>query len=150
MLRLLVRVQNHIIMLLSGTRETKARGTTPSPAVHAELERLRNKIDDILWQDVHGFFECLEGWANKALDEQDSESACIVMAHLALMCKNLERERLSYREASTLLVAHCYLNQYYPWDIDAQHCMEFYARHALLSFDYQGSFEILLSFRVLG
>ena len=49
---------------------------------------------------------------------RDTATACIIMAHLAFICKNMTADVLSFQKVSTLLVAQCFLTNYYAWDVD--------------------------------
>ena len=121
-LRLFVRVDSHVAQILasSGSNSVgagaKTRGTEASEAAASSLPRLHRKLKTFLWDR---FFPVVERWANRALRERDSSSACVLQAHLAFLTKNSPRASLDYRQVSTLLVAQTYLANFYAWDVDA-------------------------------
>ena len=147
-LRLLVRVQGHVTLVLDGARHHgaagSARGTAPRGGAHREaLEAAHGQLHELLWG---GYFPLLERWLASALGARNSRTACVLQAHLALppisphislylpisphisayigqahlalLCKNVPEEALDYRAASTLLVAQVYLSNFYSWDLD--------------------------------
>ena len=119
-LRLLVRVQGHVTLVLDGARHHgaagSARGTAPRGGAHREaLEAAHDQLHELLWG---GYFPLLERWLASALGARNSRTACVLQAHLALLCKNVSEEALDYRAASTLLVAQVYLSNFYSWDLD--------------------------------
>ena len=121
-LRLLVRAESHVCALLdhapAPTRSArKTRGMQPSLAARSVLPKLRRELRELLWER---YFYVLERWCAKALETRDGARACVLMSHLALLCKNLDGKAMEYREASTLLVAQTYLISFFPWDLDAR------------------------------
>ena len=77
---------------------------------------LQKGLRELLWGR---FFMVIERWGNKALGARDSAAACVLQAHLALLCKNVTAASLDYRAVSTLMVAQVYLTNFYAWDVDA-------------------------------
>ena len=124
-LRLLVRIEGFVILLLgagsapSGSAEAgadpAARGTyTTDPTRRAALRKVLRALRSLLWDR---FYPVVEHWCDAALTERDSPSACVLLAHLALLCRH--STALDFQRVSTVLVAKAYLHNFYPWDVDA-------------------------------
>ena len=103
-LRLLVRVQGHVTLVLGGARHhdaagrarhRSARGTAPRGGAHREaLEAAHGQLHEVLWG---GYLPLLERWLASALAARNSRTACVLQAHLALLCKNVSEEAPDYR-----------------------------------------------------
>ena len=85
--RLLVRVEGFVQMMLAPPEVNLARGLRAEPRAAQVLPRLMQLLYAQLWD---GFFPSLERWCNRALGQRDASTACIVLAHLALLCKNVQ------------------------------------------------------------
>lgn len=91
-LRLLVRVEGHILHLLARTPD---RGTAPGGVAARSLPSLHAKLRWLLWD---GFFPTVERWVERALAARDSGGACVLLGHLAFLCKN-GHAALDFRQA---------------------------------------------------
>ena len=79
-LRLLVRVQGHITLVLDGARHHgaagSARGTEPRGGAHSQaLEAANQELQELLWRR---YFPLLERWLATALAARNSSSACVL------------------------------------------------------------------------
>ena len=116
-LRLLVRVQGLVSLMLAPTSaECGARGVKAGARASRVLPRMMQLLDEQLWES---FFPALERWVNRALEQRDAPTACIVLAHLAYLCRHVRGHELNFRHVSTLLVAQSYLSNFFTWAVDA-------------------------------
>ena len=90
-LRLLVRVQGHLMLVLDGTRHHgaagNARGTEPRGGAHGQaLEAANQELHELLWGR---YFPLLERWLARALAVRNSSSACVLQAPLLTLTLTL-------------------------------------------------------------
>lgn len=98
-LRLIVRVEGFVVLFTEGKSATAARGTACEDVeLKNRLRKVLRSLRSILWDR---FMPTLERWCNAALKERDTATACVLLAHLAFLCRNTPAAQLDYRQVST-------------------------------------------------
>lgn len=100
-LRLIVRIEGFVVLYLTSNGNVPAaRGTSCDDGkMRATLLRVLRELRAMLWDR---FFPTIERWCNIALKERDSASACVLLAHLAFLCRNTTPKQLDFRQVTSV------------------------------------------------
>eukprot|EP01012_Entosiphon_sulcatum_P062087 TRINITY_DN8821_c0_g1_i1.p1 TRINITY_DN8821_c0_g1~~TRINITY_DN8821_c0_g1_i1.p1 ORF type:complete len:4205 (-),score=604.71 TRINITY_DN8821_c0_g1_i1:28-12642(-) len=92
--------------------------STPSGVEHlAHLRETQKRWRQRLMGEVYSMFEY---WAERALRTRSDQQAAVLLAHMAYLYRHVPGEELDRRGVETLLIAQCFVNVHYRFDLDAR------------------------------
>lgn len=129
-IRLVVRVEEFVIYLMNhykwqqggknsiteGKWGTHIRGLRVSDETYRTLCAAHIELRETLNTEVH---MVLERWCERAMDEKDIRTACMLHAHLIFLFKNVTPDEYNVTNVSTLLSSQIYLKTRHFFTLDA-------------------------------